>query len=83
MAFVDERVVDILASGQTETPVVIVCEDDCSSIIDALAAEGTEIDKGAVDLGILRAVVDQAKLAALKDIKGVVAIEPDEEVQAQ
>ena len=83
MPFIDDRITDILASGVEETAVVIVCGDNCDSVIQTLTAQGAEVDKAAIDLGILRAVVDEDKLEALKTAEGVESIEPDEEVRAQ
>ena len=79
MGSVDDRVRAGVASGQTLS-VLVVCGDNCTPVVNALKAKGVEIDDSAMDMGSVRASIDQSQLEAIESIDGIEAIELDEDV---
>jgi len=79
MPRVDERVRAAVAVGEN-TPVIVVCGDNCASVAKAMRDMSLSVNEGAIEMGSLFVVVGANELRAIEAIDGVDSIELDEEV---
>ena len=69
------------ARGQ-RVSVLVVCEDACQSVADALERQGIQIAReGSMDLGTIAAEITADQFEAVKSIPGISALEYDEEAE--
>ena len=69
-------------AGCQPVPVLVVCEDQCQSVADALSAKGIKITRsGSMELGIIPAEIIADQLESVTSLPGVSAVEYDEEAE--
>jgi thiamine biosynthesis lipoprotein ApbE len=76
-----------MSKRTTTTFRVVVTVDDESlkqikQVASALKSAGMKVDQVMSTLGVISGTVDKSKVSALKKVKGVAVVEPDEEMKA-
>jgi hypothetical protein len=82
MTMVDPLVITHLESaGGRSIPVLIVCDESCSSVVAALEREGIHVTNIAgIELGSIGASITRDQLDRMRSIPGIDAVEYDQDV---
>jgi hypothetical protein len=83
MTYIDPLVVSTLeTAGEASVPVLIVCEEQCQSVISALQRAGiTVTNVESAEVGSIGASITSAQLDTVQSIAGISAVELDQEVE--